>query len=212
MSRPNPFELVFADLRDRFERLRDDLAAGRKDPAVRDALLLEREAAEVLHALRPEDGFGEATLTVAALFHHAYLFWASGESVRSLTIEELRRLLAQAPPRPEASDEGNSRYLQLPPLAVWAVLEDGPPEPLDGWFRRKTGDTIDALAILGLRPGREGFTALEVSGPEPALPARDATTPLFAPVVSEAGVAAGAGAVTSPAELLELCWRAEGLG
>lgn len=212
MSRPNPFELVFADLRDRFDRLRGDLAAGGKDPAVRDALLLEREAAEVLHALRPEDGFGEATETVAALFHHAYLFWASGEPVRSLTIEELRRMLAEAPPRSEAREPGGSRYVQLPPLAVWGVLVEGPPEPLDGWFRIRTGDTMDALAILGLRSGREGFTALEVSGPEPGLSTRDATTPLFAPVVSEAGAAAGAGAVTSQAELLELCWRAEGLG
>ena len=212
MSRSTPFELVFTGLVDRFDRLRGDLVAGGKDAAIRDVLLLEREAAEVLHFLRPDEGFGEATETVAALFHHAYLFWANGEPVRAVAMEELRRILAGAPARPALTGDGGSRYVQLPPLAVWGVLAEGPPEPLDGWFRTRTGDTMHALAILGLRPGRDGFTALEVSGPAPGLGERDPTTPLFAPVISETQVPAGIGAVTSDVELLELCWRAEAIG
>ncbi len=211
MTRPTPFELVFAEWRDRFDRLRDDLAAAGKDSADRDLVLLEREAAELLHAMRPDEGFGEATEAFSALLHHAALFRASGEPVRIVSEEELRRALVQPPGPSPTAEPALARYVQLPALAIWGVLSDGPPEPLDGWFRMRSGERLDALAILGLRPGREGFTALEVSGPAPGLERRESMVPLFAPMQSETGVPAGIGAVTSEAELLELCWRIEAL-
>jgi hypothetical protein len=210
MSRAAPFPLVFGSARERFERLRQSLASEQKDPRDRDALLLSREAAELLHELRPEEGFGDATEAAAALLHHAYLFWASGEVVRTVPYDVLTRILARPPGR-RATEPPIPPYcyVQLPALAIWGVLEDSPPEPLDGWFATRLGDRLHGLAVFGLRPGRVGFTTLEVSGTRPGLAMRHEPVPLFAPITTEQGVAAGIGAVTSEAELLELCWRIE---
>jgi hypothetical protein len=212
MSRSTPFELVFGGMRDRLDRLRDDLAAAGKDSTDRDVVLLEREAAELLRAIRPEEGFGEATDTFAALLHHAFSYREGREQVRVVAAAELGRVLLEPLEAGPVPGPPGSRYVQLPSLAIWAVLSEGPPEPIDGWFRIRRADHLDALAILGIRPGRAGFTALEVAGAPPGLRHRESTVPLFAPMQSEAGVPAGLAAVASEAELLELCWRVEALG
>ena len=100
-----------------------------------------------------------------------------------------------------------SRYVQLPPLRVWAApVEGGASEPLDGWFAYRSGDDLSVLAIFGLHPGRAGFTAVEVGGPRPAHLERVDGSPLFSgtlPGAERAGLASVVGAE----ELLELAWR-----
>lgn len=212
MSRATPFELVFGAMRDRFDRMRQALVAAGKDPVDRDAFLLEREVAALLHELRPEEGYGEGTEAAAALLHHAYLFWAGGEVVRRVPARFLAAVIADRSGRRTAAHSRGPSYVQLPALAIWGVLADSPLEPLDGWFVRRAGDRLDVLAVFGIREGRGGFTTIEASGGFPGIVQRNETTPLFEPVRSETGSPAGVGAVTSEAELLELCWRIEAAG
>ncbi len=208
MTRPTPFELVFGAMRERFERVQRELGQGGLDPADRDAFLLDREVATILHELRPDEGFGDATEAAAALLHHAYLFWAGGEVVRRVPHRVLAGLIAEGASRRAVLSRGPS-YVQLPPLAIWGLLEGSPPEPLDGWFVRRREDRLEVLAVFGIRPGRDGFTTLEVSGPPPGASSRGGEAPRFEPIQTETGAQAGIGAVTSETELLELCWRIE---
>jgi len=149
---------------------------------------------------------------VTALLYHACRFRANRETVRSVSLGELRRVLAGPAAPIDGAEPVPSCYVQLPALAIWAVLAEGPPEPVDGWFRTRSGDRLEVLAILGLRPGRGGFTAVEVAGPAPGLADREDSTELFAPIQAGTGAQAGLAAVKSDAELLELCWRVEDLG
>ena len=211
MSREHPFELAFAPLRDRFERIRESLDGA--DPGDRDRFLLNRDVAALLLELRPEEGYGDATEAMAALVHHGYLFWANGEIVRAIEPERLAEVVepARAPNvRPSDRPAVPPSYVQLPPLAIWGLLEGGPPEPLDGWFRIRTDHGLTLLAVFGMRPGRAGFTTLELRGAPIALDRREDGTPLFAPFESAAQT--GLGTITSEAELLELAWRIEGTG
>ena len=102
-----------------------------------------------------------------------------------------------------------AHYVQLPAFAVWGVLEAAPPEPLDGWFASRSDQTLHVLAVFGIRPGRAGFTTLEVAGRPPDLTRREDGSPLIAPLESGAGMPAGPATVASEAELLELAWRIE---
>ena len=211
MSRESPFALAFAPLRDRFERIRASFDDA--DPGDRDRFLLNREVAALLFELRPEGGYGEATEAMAALVHHGYLFWNAGENVRTVTAEELNSVVKPIGPRnhlPSYRPAVLPSYVQLPSLAIWGMLEGGPPEPLDGWFRIRSGDLLTLLAVFGMRPGRAGFTTLEVRGEPMELDRREDGAPLFSPF--ESGARTGLGTVTSEAELLELAWRIEGSG
>ena len=230
-ERSTPFELVFGKLRDRFEAIQRGLEAAGADPGDRDRFLLQREVAELLRELRPESGLGAEVKMLGALVHHAYRFWRDGERVRVVTSGELagvleggqafRRSDVQSNRLPDESeqvlnarppDRLNASYVQLPMLAVWAYLESGPPEPLDGWFAvRVSPSELEVLAILGVHPGRPGFTAVEVRGPRPDQSGHSERPPLFAPIASETGAAAGLAAVRDAGELLELAWRADDL-
>jgi hypothetical protein len=210
MSRESPFELAFAPWRDRFPRIRESLDG--EDPRDRDRFLLNREVAALLLELRPDEGYGEGTEAMAALIHHGYLFWESGEVVQTVQAEQLGRIIAPSwtrTLRPSGRPAVLPSYVQLPPFAVWGVLEAVPPEPLDGWFASRPDQTLQVLAVFGIRPGRAGFTTLEVAGKRPDLARRDDGAPLFAPLEFGSGLPAGPGTVTSEAELLELAWRIE---
>jgi hypothetical protein len=210
MSRETPFELAFAPWRDRFERIRESLDGA--DSRDRDRFLLDREVTALLLELRPEDGYGDATEAMTGLVHHGYLFWEAGEIIRPITREQLSQVVAFTESRNlRPSDRPTLRpsYVQLPPFGMWGVLEAGPPEPLDGWFAVRSGPSLNLLAVFGIRPGRPGFTTLELRGEPPALDRREDGTPLFAPLQSDAGTRAGMGTVASGAELLELAWRVE---
>jgi hypothetical protein len=224
--RPTPFDLVFGALAaGRFPALREALAAAGGDPRDRDAFLLVREAVELLHDLRPDEGLGPAVETLAALVHHAYLFWMDGARVGVVSEEGLETIMAEGPVegRKDGRSEGEtsenlpsfrpsvrpSVYIQLPPLVVWGSPVTGaPPEPLDGWFLGPEPDRITVLAVFGLHPARPGLTAAEVAGPRPTGLRREDGSPLFAPLLA-GGRAAGLHSLAGGEELLELAWRVE---
>jgi hypothetical protein len=108
------------------------------------------------------------------LLFQAYHFWRFGKEVFAFEEGLLRELLAQevsigewelVPPRPAG-------YLQLPRNLVWArVAEDAQAEAIDGvfWTMVGAGDPavppfprLDLLVVLGLLPGRPGFSIAEV--------------------------------------------------
>jgi hypothetical protein len=210
-SRPTPFDLVFVPLADeRFPAIRAALLATGQDSRDRDIFLMVREAALLLHELRPDDGIGEGIDRLAALVHHAYLFWAAGSPATVLGPEELGRLLAGAssPAREREAEAAGAQYVQVPERRVWAKPVQGEPfEPLDGCFLSPAPDgRLRVLAVFGLRPDRAGFTVVEAQGAHPVGLARPDGTALFAPTLA-GDTQAGLSTLVGAEELLELGWR-----
>lgn len=209
MPRPSPFEMVFAGFaEERFPRIESGLRGGGRDPADRDAFLMEPEVVVLLRELRPEEGLGEGIDQLSALLHHTYLFWRAGLPVVVVGEAALPELL-QTPGVPvEPGDAPPALYAEFPERRVWAeVMEGEPHEPLDGCFVHLAGpDEARVLGVFGLRPERLGFSVVEVTGPRPAALARLDGTPLFAPAMA-GGAAARLHSLVGAEELLELGWR-----
>jgi hypothetical protein len=213
MPRPTPFELVFAGVaHDRFPRIRAALESIGRDGADRDAFLIEREAVLLLHELRPDDGVGEGIDQLAALLHHAYLFWEAGLPTVTVPDDGLAGLLDGSAPAREPGDGPRALYVELPERRVWAVVMEGePPEPLEGCFiHTASPDEVRVLGVFGMRPERMGFSVVETAGPRPPELARPDGTPLFSPAMA-GGSAAGLHSLVGAEELLELGWRSRAL-
>lgn len=204
-ARPTPFDLVLARFAEaRFPALRAGLEAAGADPLDRDAFLMAPEAVRTVRELRPDEGLGEGIAELAALVHHAYLFWASGRRVAMPDRAAVERRLAA----PDVGDApGDARYVQVPPRLVWAEAVPGvPAEPLDGFFVHPVPGGLRALGVFGFHAERHGFTVVEVEGPRPRELVRPDGTPLFSPVLP-GGTAAGLRSLTGAEEFLELAWR-----
>jgi hypothetical protein len=208
--RPTPFDLVFQQAaRNIFPRIRNTLEEGGHDPRDRDRFLMVRDAVGLLRELRPEEGLGEGIGEMAALLHHAYLFWSTGERIVEISADQLAELLMSG-----ATADGMNAppyFAQFPVHRVWAeVIPGGSHEPLDGCFIHTLPETstLRVLGVFGVHPDREGFTVVEASGPKPETLARQDGSPLFSPVLT-GGAAAGLFSITGEEELLELGWRVE---
>jgi hypothetical protein len=81
---------------------------------------------------------------------------------------------------------------------------------MDGCFVHEADGELRVLGIFGLRPDREGFSAVETAGPRPSELRRPDGTPLFSPVLA-GGQAAGLYSIIGGEELLELGWRTRAL-
>lgn len=211
MPRPTPFDLVFEPLADdRFPAIRDSLARSGRDARDRDAFLMEKDSVSLVRELRPEDGLGDGMDQLVALVHHAYLFWAGGERVRSIDRAALDQMLA-SDLSPELNDEALAWYLQLPERRVWAqALEDAAHEPLDGIFvHRAPGGDLRVLGVLGVHADREGFTVVEAIGTHSAEATRTESAPFSS--VLPGGAAAGLYSIAGANELVELGWRSQAL-
>jgi hypothetical protein len=204
-ARPTPFDLVLAGIAEaRFPALGARLEAAGAVPIDRDAFLMTPEAVQVVRDLRPDEGLGEGIGELAALVHHAFLFWAAGRRVAAPDRAAVERELGT--PRDRAAPDA-ARYLQLPPHLVWAEAVPGvPAEPLDGFFVHAVPAGLRALGVFGLQPGRPGFTVVEVEGARPRELVRPDGTTLFSPVLPGGGPA-GLRSLTGGEELLELAWR-----
>jgi hypothetical protein len=204
-ARPTPFDLVLAGSAEaRFPALAAALEAAGTAPHDRDAFLMTPEAVQVVRDLRPDEGLGEGIGELAALVHHAFLFWASGRLVATPDRAAIERELGTTAERaaPDAA-----RYVQLPSHLVWAEAVPGvPAEPVDGFFVHPLPTGLRALGVLGVHPGRPGFTVVEVEGPRPRELVRPDGTPLFSPVLP-GGAPAGLRSLTGGEEFLELAWR-----
>jgi hypothetical protein len=101
------------------------------------------------------------------LLFHAYQYWRSGKIVYDLDEEAMRHLLGEdlmlgrwslVAPSPAG-------YLRVPRNILWAkIQEDATPEAVDGLFWSLAGHRLDALLVLGMVPGRPGFSVAQVTG------------------------------------------------
>src|SRR3954452_2466595 len=209
-DRLTPFDLAFPDSADSvFPSIRQALEAARQDPRDRDAFLMIREVITVVRDLRPDEGLGEGIDQLAALIHHAYLFWAAGQRTVEISADQLPALLSSDESVTPAGDLQPS-YVQLPLRRVWAEVVPGePPEPLDGCFLHQADTSnLRVLGVFGIHPDRPGFSVVEVTGPRPLNLARGDQSALFFPVLA-GGARAGLFSVIGGEELLELGWRVE---
>ncbi|HEY7614094.1 MAG TPA: hypothetical protein VH764_13915 [Gemmatimonadales bacterium] len=213
MSRATPFDLVFQRAAESsFPRIAASLAADGRDPADRDAFLMDREVITLLRDLRPDEGLGEAMDQMVALVHHAYLTWAAGGVTVPIDREAAEGLLGAVAPDGAKAGDVPPYYAQFPERMIWAsVIENEAPEPLDGVFvSRDQQALLRVLGIFGLRPDRPGFSAVEATGPRAQRLTREDGTALFAPTLPGAA-AAGLRSITGEEELLELGWRTQGV-
>jgi hypothetical protein len=210
--RPTPYDLAFADIaEERFTGIRAALQGRGQDPLDRDAFLMLREVVTFIRDLRPEAGIGEGIDQLAALVHHAYLFWDAGTPVAAVSPDRLDELLADAAPIPAQGGHRGAppRYTQFPEFRVWATVVPGEPaEPLDGCFTHGVDRDLRVLGVFGVRPERMGFSVVEAAGERPTDLARPNGTALFAPELP-GGTAAGLHSLVGAEELLELGWRAQ---
>jgi len=114
------------------------------------------------------------------LLYHAYQYRLFGRKVLRVDEALLRELLADGAPIGDWDmvPPAPAGYLQLPRNLVWSrIVEDAHAEPVDGIFWAMAGrddpatppfPRLDALVILGMLPGRPGFSAIRVSSELPA--------------------------------------------
>ena len=148
----------------------------------------------------------------ATLLHMLYLCWSHGWPVASVTAEALRPALARATPETRNPAPRTVLYIQLPERLVWAEPVRGAAhEPVDGVFLAVTEGRAGALAVLGLREERDGYTTAEASFALPLpLPApRPEGSAPFASLLP-GGERAGLLSVASELELVALALLAQG--
>jgi hypothetical protein len=210
LDRPrlHPFDLVFGPSTEPiFESIRASLNQSGRSPLDRDHFLMLREVIELVRQLRPAEGLGEGIDQLAALVHHAYLFWSTGRRTKPISAGQTTQLLSNG--HRNTLQEGDTFYAQLPPHQVWAQPVPGEPqEPLDGCFVSPAQDqsALRVLGVFGLHPDRAGFSVVEVSGPRPGSLARPDGSRLFASMLP-GGARAGLYSLSGEEELLELGWR-----
>jgi hypothetical protein len=141
------------------------------------ALLMLPAAGTLLRELLPEaeesTSHRDVVTQTAALLFHGFRFWLHGGANFSVGETELRALLSstQAVGEWQLRTPAPAGYLQLPRNVIWArVAEDGPAEPLDGFFwnmpaeaEMQRGERLDLLLCLGVRRGRPGLSLVDVS-------------------------------------------------
>ncbi|MGD0990893.1 MAG: hypothetical protein ABR998_00295 [Gemmatimonadales bacterium] len=201
--RPLPWTALIAALGEAtFEGMRAALAKAAADPFDRDAFLLDGAVGRVLRDLVPADAPAEAVTGYGALLHALYLHWSHGSPVRVLERGAATALLSAPPDAAALPAEPPVAYVQLPERLVWAAsAPSAPHEPMDGVFVIRSQRRCRALAVLGFRPDRQGFTAIEAEAPlPPRLEQRPDGSPPFATVLP-AGDRVGLFSVTSPSEL-----------
>ena len=205
--RLTPFDLVFRPAsQEDFPEIRMVLKEAGHDPRDRDQFLMLREVVTLLRELRPEQGLGEGIDQLAALLHHAYLYWDANEP----TFEVPLHLITATPGQAEVdgADPALAYYAVMPEHRIWAeVIPGQPSEPLDGCFVHSApGGSLRALGVFGIHRDREGFSVVEAAGPRPVGLVRADGSRLFEPTLP-GGRAAGLFSISGVEELLELGWR-----
>ena len=208
--RPTPFAFVFGDIAPaRFPAIAEVLEQEGATATDRDRFVLLEPVGRLLRELLPEDAGGDALEAHVLLLHHAYLFWAAGQPVYTISDQVLHRAVAEQ--RVTTHLPRSTLYLQLPELRVWgSPNEASPAEPLDGMFTTEAAaGAVSVLAIFGMRPDRPGFSAVGIEGRADAIAAtRDdgSMGRAFDPMLA-GGTAAGLYSVANAGDLLLLTTR-----
>lgn len=210
MSRPTPFDLVFAPLAvSHFEAIRGESGAGSAAPHDRTAFMKLPATQRLLAELEglQEDPQAEAVAEYLVALYAAWRFWEAGSPIRVVERDALETLIGE-PPAPEAPAAPPAAYLQFPEHWFWARIADSAPhEPLDGMFvvGEESGRETTIVAVLGLRRDRDGFSQVTVTATPPEYAAAGALSrnPPFGSTI-DGGEKAGVRSITSAAELLYL--------
>ncbi len=202
--RPLPWSALIEALGERsFEAMRSALAAAGTDAADRDAFVLDAAVGRVLRDLVPADAPAAAVMRYGALLQALYLHWSHGLPVCTLERDAAAALLLAPPPLGAGTAAAPATtYVQLPERLVWATPAPGAPhEPMDGIFVHQWKGGTRALAVLGFRPDRQGFTTLEAEAAPGARlePRPDGSRPFS--TVLPAGERMGFFSVTTASEL-----------
>jgi len=190
----------------RFVEMREALVPGDAGLFDRDRFLLNGAVAAVLRDLVPDDAPTDTLTTYGTLLHFLYIGWHRGWPGGEVDAARLRyQLGGTAPVRPPADGHAFGTY-RLPPRLVWGRPDpDGAAEPVDVVFVSAGPERLRALALLGARDGRDGFSTLEADVPLPvAWPGpRDDGSQAFASVLP-GGDRAGLISLTTTDELAYL--------
>jgi len=173
-ARATPFEVAFPDpdgLSALAVAVAEETAARGVDPAGLGAFVTLGAVGAFVNEIRAHDDDPTAVHRYAALVYHALHFQREACPVYVLDAA-LARYLVESEPAGEPRTPTRSGYLQLPQHMFWvgASVEGGSPESLDGFFWTVAADALHTLAVVGLRPGRPGFSVL----PLPEAPLGDA--------------------------------------
>jgi hypothetical protein len=136
----------------------------------RDQFAGAEQVARLLREFVPEMTEPAAVDRYLEILYHCYNFWRFG--LHSYAFEEsVVRSLIESPPDLTvwpARAAHASFYLELPYNLFWAaVLEDHPPEPVEGMFVRlqpeEPAGQAEVLLVLGMRADRPGFSVAELT-------------------------------------------------
>jgi hypothetical protein len=207
MSRPHPFDLVFGELADTtFPRVVTESSPEDVDIATFAKLGAVQELVSTLGVPELAEQNAQALEEYLRLIYVAYRYWRSGQQTYDVERAGLDSLLGQSAPALRSS-EFTPCYLRLPERWFWAQIDEASPhEPLDGLFATPAGaGQVTAVAVLGLRSERGGFSQISVTATDTDVEAAPHTVrkPLFAPLMA-GGTEAGFRSIASLGELLYL--------
>lgn len=212
MRRLTPFEHAFGELATgSFQTIRDEAARSTIDLSDRAQFArlpsVQRVLAEVADPGIVEAQPEAADEYLTSLFV-AFRFWQAGQHVIAIDPQAVNIPLDPTHMTSFPAIPHGACYLQFPERWMWAQIDPtAPHEPVDGIFvtRSEAPGEITMLAVLGLRPGRYGFSqlAVRVTPAEVEAAPRAVRTPPFEPVVA-GGREAGLKSLVSVAELLVL--------
>ncbi len=208
MSRTHPFDMVFTELAETFfPRIRTEAPDASVDLATLARLPTAQQLLRDLGSPELAEADPQAITEYLVLLFAAYRYWAAGKHTLLVDRDKLEVAIDGGSTGTPVL-EHDACYLVFPERWYWATIGDNQPhEPLDGMFvvRAKSQAELTVAAILGLRPGRDGFSQITVTGlaDAAAAAASDMRDPPFAPTM-DGGAQAGFRSVTTEGELLHL--------
>lgn len=180
-ARQTPYELAFPDrefAEERLDRIEGDAQERGQEAALADPgrFLGLPAVAETLREIRDPQGDAQELQKHGVLLFHAFHFRRAGLPLYLLETHAVRYLVesgrgsagdGEPPPPPQPSS-----YVQLPRQLFWIrPSEEGPPEPVDGFFwSAPDGEHLSVLVAAGIRDDRPGLSVV----PLPTVPLGEA--------------------------------------
>lgn len=180
----SPYDLVFGGAffeEDRFPSIRAEAESRGVATEVPERFLLLGGVGLLLQELLPEGAGREEFSRYGKLLYQAYNFWRHGKRHYALSEAVARGLVARDAAQERAESERwhltppvPAGYLELPRHLFWARIEEGAtPEPVAGYFWTVADPAspddppgrLELLLVLGLFPGRPGFSTITLETP-----------------------------------------------